>query len=308
FLHLAYARTQIFPALHLFLAFFIDRAYAKLAEAKTPDGIKQLFFAGTPVRFDRFDTSEHPRLIRHWLRRLTLAQRPHRLHLMVSERSETELGIALHVEHDNQLQAVADWLDTRERSPAQVATLADLAVLADYFPAAEQLYGPTVATNELTYSLTAFTPICRDILPALRMLGIGVILPKALRNLARPQASLALSASNDKDAVVSYMNLDELLSFDWRIAVGDQRISRAEFRELLASGSGIVRFKNQYVMLDNAEVEKVLDRLDKQPNTLSRTDLLQAGLSGKLAGATVTLNDNARKLFDQLLHPKHPPA
>src|SRR5699024_7499480 len=137
--HFADARTQIFAALHLLLAFFIDRAYAKLAEAKTPDGIKQLFFAGTPVRFDRFDSSEHPRLIHHWLRRLTLAQRPHRLHLKVSERGETGLAIALHVEHDNAFESIADWLDTTERSPAQIATLADLAVLADYFPDAEKL-------------------------------------------------------------------------------------------------------------------------------------------------------------------------
>lgn len=306
--HFADARTQIFAALHLLLAFFINRAYAKLAEAKTLDAIKALFFAGMPARFDRFETLEHPRLMRHWLRRLTLAERPHRLHLMVSERGETELAINLQIEHDGQFEAAGAWLAAMQQSARRIATLADLAVLADYFPAAERLYDPTIAAPELRYSLAAFTPVFRDILPALRMLGIGVILPKALHKLARPHISLALSASSDDEAAVSYLNLDELLAFDWQIAIGDQRVTRAEFRELIETGSGIVRFKNQYVMVDDADVEKVLDHLDKQPDTLSRTDLLQAGLGGELAGAKVTLNDRARELFDQLLHPRQPPT
>src|SRR5699024_5700961 len=149
---------------------------------------------------------------------LTLAQRPQRLHLMVSERDEDVLGIALQVEHEQQFEPIAAWLDSDARSPAQIATLADLAVLADYFPAAAQLYDPTVASDELRYSLTAFTPICRDILPALRMLGIGIILPRGLRKPAYPHTRLALSASADGDSTVSYLNLDQLLAFDWQLA------------------------------------------------------------------------------------------
>src|SRR5699024_5053442 len=165
---------------------------------------------------------------------------------------------------------------------------------------------PGASADELVYSLSEFTPIFRQVLPALRMLGIGVILPKALRKLARPQASLSLS-TNDNDEAVGYLNLDQLLSFDWQVAIGDQRVSAAEFRELIENASGIVRLLDQYVMVDDAEVKQVLDQLDRQTDALSSTDLLQAGLGGELAGADVTLNENARELFDRLLRPEMPP-
>lgn len=300
------AQTQIIAALHLLLGFFIGRAYARSADAHVDDAVKQLFFAGVPIRFERFETAEHPQLIRHWLRRLTLAQRPHRLHLMVAERGETHLAAALHIEREGRLAPLSELLAEPGLSDAKVMVLADLAVLADYFPDAEQLYEPAKAGDELIYSLAAFTPVFRDVLPALRMLGIGIILPKALRNLARPRASLSLS-SQGGDQPVSYLNLDRLLQFDWRVAVGDKSVSVAEFRRLVENASGIVRLLDQYVMVDEAELRQLLDKLDGQPEALSPADLLQAGLSGELVGAQVALGDNAQRLFDQLLRPDSPP-
>src|SRR5699024_2752807 len=153
-----------------------------------------VFFAGEPVHFERFETAEHPRLMHHWLRRLTLPERAHRLHVLVTEHGDDEFGITLQVEQGDQFEPITDWLADTDAPDACIAVLADLAILADYFADAERLYDPTAAQDELIYSLSAFTPILRDILPALRMLGISIILPKALRNLARPQASLSLSS------------------------------------------------------------------------------------------------------------------
>src|SRR5699024_9697379 len=113
--------TQLFAALHLLLSHFIRRSFDKLAEANRPDVVKQLFFANEPVRFERFETAEHPRLIRHWLRRLSLAERPHRLHLKVSESGEDELAITLHIEHGNRFEPVAGWLAATNVSENRVA-------------------------------------------------------------------------------------------------------------------------------------------------------------------------------------------
>ncbi len=304
------APTQLMAALHLLLGLFMRRGFENTAEAHGDDAVKRLFFAGRPLHFKRFETQQTPQLIAHWLRRLTLGERAHRLHLMVGERGGDALSVALSIECDDGFEPVADWLVRAEGGQAKAAVLADLAVLADYFPDVERLYGHADAgraNHELVYALDAFTPILREVLPALRMLGIGVILPKALHNLARPQASLSLSRSGDA-APVSYLNLERLLDFDWQVAIGDQRIPVDAFRRLVDNASGLVRVLDQYVLVDEREVRQLLDKLATPPAELSRAELLQAGLAGELDGGEVALRDDARALFDQLIRPEAPPA
>ena len=304
------AAAQLSAALHLLLGLFMRQGFEGATEARDDDPVKQLFFAGRPVRFERFETGETPRLIGHWLRRLTLGERAHRLHLRVDERRGDRLAVSLAVEGKTDLRDVADWLARAGASEARAAVLADLAVLAEYFPDVEQLYAGTEAKQggetALVYTLADFTPIFREVLPALRILGIGVVLPKALHKLARPRASLSLSGSNS-GAEVSYLNLDQLLDFDWQVAIGDQRLSVEEFRRLVADASGLVHLRDQYVMLDQAEVRRVLDQLEKPPAELSRAQLLQAGLAGEFDGAEVTTGEDARALLDRLIRPESPP-
>ncbi len=303
--------TQVHAALHCLLVFFMRRGFEDGAAARMPDPVKQLFFTGRPERFETFENQETPRLIAHWLRRLTLAERAHRLHLVVSEHAMDHLGVSLAVEHGDAFVELSQYLvelDGRDVQ-ARAAVLADLAVLADHFPDIEALYEPTDPAGDqatLVYSLAEFTPVLRDVLPALRMLGLGVVLPKALHKLSRPQANLALS-SDDSDEGVSYLNLETLLNFDWQVAVGEASISVDEFQRLVQGASGLVRLFDQYVMIDDNEVSQLLDRLAEPPRDLSRMDLLQAGLAGELDGADVTTDDDARRLFDQLIQPQSPP-
>ncbi len=300
------AATQASAALHLLLGLFVRRGFASAPAQERDEPLAKMFFAGHPQRFERFETTETPRLIAHWLRRLTLGERAHRLHLRVDERGGDELAVTVVVEEAERYVGVAEWLQRTDSAEARASVLTDLALLADYFPDVERLYGGRHDSEDaLAYAPEAFTPVLRETLPTLRMLGIGVILPRALRKLARPQASLSLSSSGS-DAAVSYLNLDQLLAFDWRVALGDVRMSVQAFRELVDSTSGLVRLQDQYVLIDPAEARRLLDRLARPPAELSRAELLQAGLSGELDGAEVASDDAAHALFDQLIRPESP--
>jgi uncharacterized Zn finger protein len=301
------AATQVTAALSLLLGLFMRRGFVQSASAQADGPVVQMFFAGRPQRFDRFETQATPSLIAHWLRRLTLGERAHRLHLRVEEHDSDELVVTVVVEDGERYTGVAEWLQRTGNDEARAAVLADLAVLADYFPDIERLYtGRRDSAAALSYTAEAFAPILTETLPTLRLLGIGVILPRALRKLARPQANLALSSSGN-EAAVSYLNLDQLLDFDWQVAIGDQRMSVAAFRKLVQNSAGLVRLRDQYVLVDPGEARQLLDRLARPPQALSRAELLQAGLAGELDGAEVTPDDSARALFEQLIEPQTPP-
>ena len=122
--------------------------------------------------------------------------------------------------------------------------------------------------------------------------NIEVILPEGLDNIVVPRASInakikanrgselqALLNSNHQDTLV----LDEIMSFSYTIAIGDERLSAEEFEKLAKTAEGLIKYKNQYVLIDKTEAEKLLKKV-KNPDvkSLTKLDLLHASLSGSL--------------------------
>ena len=296
-------KEQVNLALHSLISFFTKEGLQQAPDNISQDYLAQLFFAGYPICFNDFETIEYPRVMRQWLHRLYLGERQHRLHLVVDELADERLSVDISVESKGRLQPLAALFSDDTLSETKVNALTDLALLADYFPEIEQLYQGQQSrkrASQLCYSLAEFTPILMNTLPALTMLGIQLVLPKALRNLAYPKLSLSLKGSKDTSAV-SYLNLDQLLNFNWQVAVGDKRVSAKEFMQLVENASGLVKMLGQYVLLEDSKLKQLLKKLHDLPESLSRVQLLKAGLSGELDGAQVDLGDSAKALFDQLL-------
>ena len=305
--HYADAKTQVDAALHNLISLFTTTALTLSPDSVVKQEICQLFFGDIPRHFNRFETVEYPKVIRNWLNRLTLGERRHRLHLVVQELDQSDtvdeaLSISVQVEQDGAIQPLAAVLAASTLSAAQVSLLTDLALLADYLPDIEKLYSDIDPKQQpsVHYSLQAFTPLFVQTVPALKMLGIQLVLPKSLRNLVYPQLSLTLSSS-DGDKPVSYLNIDQLLRFNWQVAIGDKRVSADEFMALVSGASGLVKMLDQYVMLDDSRLQQLLNKLANLPESLSRVQLLKAGLAGKLEGAKVDLASSAEDLFNQLL-------
>ncbi len=301
-LYYADGKTQVDAALHGLISLFTLTALSQSPGSLVTEDICQLFFGNTPCLFNSFETLEYPKVIRNWLNRLTLGERSHRLHLVVEE-DEPELAVSVQVEQEGTMHPLALLLGSPELSSTKISILTDLALLADYLPDIETLYSTPNSKQQpssLSYTLEAFTPLFLKTLPALKMLGIQLVLPKSLRNLAYPQLSLSL-AKDDSDKPASYLNLDQLLRFNWQVAIGDKRVSADEFLALVSGASGLVKMLDQYVMLDDSRLRQLLKKLTNLPESLSRMQLLKAGLSGELDGAKVDLAACAEELFNQLL-------
>ena len=307
-LHYSDSKTQIHQAINAIISFFMEQTMEAAPEKYWNDDICRLFFAGSPCLFNQFETIAYPKVIRNWLNRLSLGERGHRLHLLVEEveipedddQVADQLSVDIRVEQNQAMLSLPELFREGSLSDTKVSVLTDLALLADYMPAVEQLYQTSKKHRPLQYTLQAFTPVFQETLPALQMLGIQLVLPKRLRKLVYPQLSLSLSKTSS-DSAVSYLNLDQLLQFNWQVALGDQRVQVSEFYELLQGAEGLVKMLDQYVMLDDTKLQQLLKKLGNLPESLSRFDLLKAGLSGELDGAKVDLGDSAKQLFEQIM-------
>ena len=81
------------------------------------------------------------------------------------------------------------------------------------------------------------------------------------------------------------MGLDALVRFDWRIAIGQQEVTIAEFEQLLAQQSPLVRFKDKWVQID-------LDAAKKAQETIARNKTGRLTLGEAFRAAYGLAGDN----------------
>ena len=123
-----------------------------------------------------------------------------------------------------------DFITTEQRMTA----LRDLSMLIEYFPKMNDLLA-TQGKAQLFFNSTEFVNILFKILPTINLFGIEVMMPKSLKKLLRPKVSMAIEAE-DSGALKnkkSVVGIQEMLNFNWQIAVGDRMVTKNEFYGLI---------------------------------------------------------------------------
>ncbi len=294
------AAVQVRLLVSALLDHFVTTADGAASEKAAADKVLALFFRAARVRFDGPGEAAVGGGIHTWLARLHLAARSYAAVLRLEEHEAGD-GFALSL-------AVAD-----EAAPAQAPTplaqvlakpawsqrrsevLGTMAMLAEFHPPLND-YVRQGAREPLLVEPQALPSLLFDTMPALRLMGIRTLLARPLERLLRPRLSMQLKAKSG--GASGLLNTDDLFSFDWKVSLGDERITTAEFERLLGRASGIVKFRGQYVYLDPAEVERLRARLER-PAPFSGADLLRVALAGEVDGAPVGLNKAAEKVLKQ---------
>ncbi|MBB4984103.1 DEAD/DEAH box helicase [Streptomyces nymphaeiformis] len=142
---------------------------------------------------------------------------------------------------------------------------------------------------------------------ALAASGVQVHWPRELadrltaRAVIGPQAAVGTGASGLRDgvdvdsdpadgsrasALPSFLAADSLLAFNWRFAVGDHELTRAELDRLAEAGRPLVRLRDRWVLVDPTEVRRARAHQDRK---VTPVDALSAVLTGttEVDGRTV---------------------
>ncbi|WP_411148033.1 DEAD/DEAH box helicase [Streptomyces sp. A30] len=75
----------------------------------------------------------------------------------------------------------------------------------------------------------------------------------------------------------SFLSADALLAFNWRFALGDQRLTREELDRLAEADRPVVRLRDQWVLVDPEEVRRARAQQDRKVTPI---DALSAALTG----------------------------
>jgi SNF2 family DNA or RNA helicase len=119
--------------------------------------------------------------------------------------------------------------------------------------------------------------------PGLEESGVLIRLPDWWRKRSKPRVSVTIG-----DKKQSRFGVDEILDFNVELALGDQKLTRREWRELLEGEDGLVRLKGQWVEVDRERIAEALDHW-KQVEARAGDGISFVEGMRLLAGATAEL-------------------
>ncbi len=143
----------------------------------------------------------------------------------------------------------------------------------------------------------------KDAAPVLERIGFVVLLPTIEQQTKKPEVRLRIR-SEDHDGG-GFLQLNDLLKYDWRVALGDSTIDAEEFRRMVDLKIPIVNVRGKWVELDTDHIKQVTNLLDilGEGGFVSAARAICLSLAGGQEGyessiAEVEVDDRLRNLLD----------
>jgi uncharacterized Zn finger protein/superfamily II DNA or RNA helicase len=310
-------------AVNELLALFITHLVHKVLgpqASETPNNHKlfNVFMRGDSFTATLFSDQSIARSLEQWLDTLYLSRHTIApvLRLEAGKKDTFELWVDV-INRDNSqddLVAFADMMNDGPgavpmvfgRSRAEVATEVSrqLMVASRYLPELKTLINSR-GLERPVFELSQLSTLLLHTAGLLNLLGIDLILPKALKKLAFPSLQLNGKLRKPYEAGVSYLHMDELLEFSYDIAIGDQTLTVDEFKALVTTTEGLVQYRDQYLLLKPDEVARILKKLqDPLPTVQSNMQALYTLITGELDGVTFNATEAMARVKADLEHPE----
>lgn len=259
----------------------------------------RMFFYGESLTFTSIGEQSVPLGVKSWLDHLSVPGMRWRPVVMVRDEEENAREFLLDMavedtqEQIPEIVSLSDILSKQAYAVERFNILKDFSLLTSLVKGLDAYMG-NGAMRPLRMSNAAFVEFFFDIMPAMKLLGIKLMLPKSLQTVLRPRPSVRLSARQNDGK--SFLRMDQLLQFDWRVAVGDELLDVAEFEHLVAHADSLIRFKKNYIYVSTEDLKKLQNVLTSQ-REMTPAKMLQVALAGEYKGAKVELTPKVKTLI-----------
>ncbi|WP_018295818.1 DEAD/DEAH box helicase [Corynebacterium lubricantis] len=119
--------------------------------------------------------------------------------------------------------------------------------------------------------------------------GFTVMLPRAWSTAEVSSKLRVTDPDSGADAsTVSHLGFDQLVSYDWRLSIGDTELTDEEMQELVKSKSGLIKLRGQWVLADTSSLSRVNDymkQLAKRDKARVKRELEKAATRAEIAKA-----------------------
>ncbi|AFM03933.1 DNA/RNA helicase, superfamily II, SNF2 family [Bernardetia litoralis DSM 6794] len=325
--HYADQLESTLTILGIILHFYIEETWIKTRYKKRLSSlnmkIESIFFMNLAMNFTGYQEKDMPHLVRAWLGKFLLSERKYVPILSIQENfeeEETDYESINNYEEADETFSLEILIEDKEhqhkhdenKTPhiplavifeddsfeeVRLPIVQDLQILSDFLVEIRDIIKSQGQVSK-EIEATRLSKILSDIFPVLQILGIKILLPKRLEKIVRPRLKASLNSKNKKEE--SFLKLGNVWDFDWEIAMGEDKISAADFEKMIAQKIGLWRFRDQYVLLDEKEIALIVEQLKKKKKKLSNAELLQTALTEEYQGTKVELSEKVKALLQGL--------
>ncbi|MDP4240359.1 MAG: DEAD/DEAH box helicase [Bacteroidota bacterium] len=281
------------------LSLVISKFVPRVSKSTYDDLYENLFFKNKEYSFQGVGEKALSGGIKVWLDRYHLTTETYKPVITVTELENEQFDVQIDIEDTSNADLLpvplSKILKEKQYEKQRYKILQTLSLLSPFIRGLDTHINQG-ANQPIRFDTNQFAPFLMEILPAIRLLDIKIMLPKSLQELLRPKASLKLKRNTVSQG---FIRLEQLLSFDWQVAIGDTLISPKEFEKMMKNASRLFKFKENYIYVSDAEIEK-LHKFFSEDKPLNSYQLLQTALSEEYEGAPVLLTDEVQDLIREL--------
>ena len=273
----------------------------RILETKDGDDLFiNLFFKSERYRFDRPGEESLSGGVQAWIQKYFVSQGRFIPKLVVSELPNESFELSIEIQEGasskNNAYKLSDVLNNAQFDKSRYEILQSTTQLSPFISGLDP-YINSLGKQQMKMELKQFAPFLIQVIPAIELLGISILLPKSLQQIVRPKTSLKIKSKSSKER--SFLRLDQLLDFDWQVAIGDTVMGEQEFKQLLKTSDGLLKYKANYIYVSPQELEKIYSHFaeGKPPTSFQ---LLRAAISGEYRGAAINITDPIKAMIDEL--------
>ena len=266
------------------------------------DDVVALFFGNKAYISTKFQQQENAKTINLWLGRFFIHPKNCTPIVKIDETDQKDsISFELYIEDSRKDSTENITKFIASDNDEKFSVLRDLNLLSSYLPMVNEVL---IKQTSVRVSSNEFASLWFDTLPILHSLGIKTIFPKSLQEVFIPKLTLTAKqvGGNDQN-IKSYLQLKSLLDFNWSVAFGDSTLAPEEFLKLVDTYSGLVRFKDKYIMLEAKDIERITRQLKKKP-ALSSIDILKVHLEGSFHDVPINTEPFLKEILHNLFTPK----
>ncbi|MDD5186691.1 MAG: DEAD/DEAH box helicase [Methanoregula sp.] len=208
--------------------------------------------------------------------------------------------------------AVAQLISAETGHP-QERMLYDLGTAAKVYPPIREAL-KTARPEGITLPPESVYTFLSETAPLLRELGCSVLLPSWWKQ-GRQRPSIHLTVDGEpakKGSGTGQFSLDSILSFNWKIAIGDEEITPEEFEQLANRKIPLMKVRGRWIIFDPNEARRVISAFKKEypDSKMTLSDALALSLGGNenedYSIAQLTPEGHLSEFMDRLLSIKAP--
>ncbi|KZX16520.1 RNA polymerase-associated protein RapA [Methanobrevibacter cuticularis] len=268
------------------------------------NNIYSLFFSSKLTEISNEEVNQ----IEKWIFNLSSLKNKHEIFLSVSDGDHDDFNIDLqfindHSDDNNSHDSVDDdFSPIKEKignldKEYKFRIFSDLYLLESYFHNIKELIDKNKRIN-LTNE--EFADFYLNTIPLLEYLNFNIKLPKNLKNVIKPKLVINMMAKHQSLNKESLLNLENLVDFDWKVAIADKELSLREFKKLVKKSSMFVKIDNKNYVIDSISSDKISNRIKNIPNKIKHNHLLQTVLTSKYMDNEVEIDKNILNVLDEI--------